>query len=258
MSSKKPKFYVVWSGRIPGVYTSWDECREQVEGFPGARYKAFASRDEAEYAAADEPEEHIPPHRPAARSEAAASQASTSAAPGVRPVHMPSPEVLAKVGFQTLCVDAACSGNPGAMEYRGVFLAEAREIFHFGPVHGTNNIGEFLAIVHALALLDKQGHENAHLFRFCHRHFVGAPQTVSHAVGAHPAHRKALRNDRPRRSLAQGAPRHQSHLEMGNGRWAKFLLTSDANESRGVEDEVVRIKNNPSHLFEITRLKYSV
>ena len=65
--------------------------------------------------------------------------------------------VLAKVGFQTLCVDAACSGNPGAMEYRGVFLAEGREIFHFGPVHGTNNIGEFLAIVHALALLDKQG-----------------------------------------------------------------------------------------------------
>lgn len=157
MSSKKPKFYVVWSGRVPGVYTSWDECREQVEGFPGARYKAFASRDEAEYAAADEPEEHIRPHRPAARSEAAASQASTPTAPGVRPVHMPSPEVLAKVGFQTLCVDAACSGNPGAMEYRGVFLAEGREIFHFGPVHGTNNIGEFLAIVHALALLDKQG-----------------------------------------------------------------------------------------------------
>ena len=47
MSSKKPKFYVVWSGRVPGVYTSWDECREQVEGFPGARYKAFASRAEA-------------------------------------------------------------------------------------------------------------------------------------------------------------------------------------------------------------------
>lgn len=70
---------------------------------------------------------------------------------------MPSPEVLAKVGLQTLCVDAACSGNPGAMEYRGVYLAEGREIFHFGPVHGTNNIGEFLAIVHALALLDKQG-----------------------------------------------------------------------------------------------------
>ena len=178
MSSKKPKFYVVWTGRIPGVYTSWEECREQVDGFPVARYKAFASRDEAEYAAADEPEEHIHSAHPAERSTVAStnvddaasrggdisscggrisSRTSGSSSGGSRPVHMPSPEVLAKVGFQTLCVDAACSGNPGAMEYRGVYLAEGREIFHFGPVHGTNNIGEFLAIVHALALLDKQG-----------------------------------------------------------------------------------------------------
>ena len=55
-----------------------------------------------------------------------------------------------------LAVDAACSGNPGPMEYRGVYLGDGKEIFHFGPVHGTNNIGEFLAIVHALAMLDKQ------------------------------------------------------------------------------------------------------
>lgn len=54
-------------------------------------------------------------------------------------------------------VDAACSGNPGPMEYRAVDLATGAQVFHFGPMHGTNNIGEFLAIVHALALLDKQG-----------------------------------------------------------------------------------------------------
>ncbi len=54
-------------------------------------------------------------------------------------------------------VDAACSGNPGPMEYRGIHLPSGRVLFHFGPVHGTNNIGEFLAIVHALALLEKQG-----------------------------------------------------------------------------------------------------
>ena len=51
-----------------------------------------------------------------------------------------------------LAVDAACSGNPGPMEYRGVYLLTGQEVFHFGPVYGTNNIGEFLAIVHALAL----------------------------------------------------------------------------------------------------------
>ena len=54
-------------------------------------------------------------------------------------------------------VDAACSGNPGRMEYRGIDLATGAEVFHFGPVHGTNNIGEFLAIVHALALMERQG-----------------------------------------------------------------------------------------------------
>ncbi len=58
---------------------------------------------------------------------------------------------------EALCVDAACSGNPGKMEYRGVHLPSGREVFHFGPVYGTNNIGEFLAIVHALALLKKKG-----------------------------------------------------------------------------------------------------
>lgn len=49
-------------------------------------------------------------------------------------------------------VDAGCSGNPGPMEYQGIDLATGERIFHFGPMKGTNNIGEFLAIVHALAL----------------------------------------------------------------------------------------------------------
>jgi len=57
----------------------------------------------------------------------------------------------------SLAVDAACSGNPGPMEYRGVHIASRQEIFHFGPLKGTNNIGEFLAIVHGLALLKNKG-----------------------------------------------------------------------------------------------------
>ena len=61
------------------------------------------------------------------------------------------------VEANALAVDAACSGNPGPMEYRGIDLRTGQEVFHFGPVHGTNNIGEFLAIVHALALLKRQG-----------------------------------------------------------------------------------------------------
>ena len=65
-------------------------------------------------------------------------------------------------------VDAACSGNPGPMEYQAIDLATGAQVFHFGPVHGTNNIGEFLAIVHALALLDKQGIEGKTIYSDSH------------------------------------------------------------------------------------------
>ena len=54
-------------------------------------------------------------------------------------------------------VDAACSGNPGPMEYQCIDLQTGARVFHFGPTKGTNNIGEFLAIVHALALCWQQG-----------------------------------------------------------------------------------------------------
>ena len=62
-----------------------------------------------------------------------------------------------EVEANAIAVDAACSGNPGPMEYRGIDLRTGEELFHFGPVSGTNNIGEFLAIVHALALLHNEG-----------------------------------------------------------------------------------------------------
>ena len=54
-------------------------------------------------------------------------------------------------------VDAACSGNPGPMEYQAIDLQTGAQVFHFGPMKGTNNIGEFLAIVHALALCWQKG-----------------------------------------------------------------------------------------------------
>ena len=59
--------------------------------------------------------------------------------------------------LNAIAVDAACSGNPGPMEYRGVYLGNQQQLFQFGPVYGTNNIGEFLAIVHALAYIQKNG-----------------------------------------------------------------------------------------------------
>ena len=135
------KYYVVWIGVQPGVYDSWEECHQQVEGWKGAVYKGFATREEAEEAINLPPENFI--------------EKKTTAKGGRRkklPKPLP-PEVIR----QALAVDAACSGNPGQMEYRAVYLGDMEEKFHFGPVFGTNNIGEFLAIVHALALYKSRG-----------------------------------------------------------------------------------------------------
>ncbi len=83
---------------------------------------------------------------------AASHPKARQATSGAQRLQLP-PEVTANAW----AVDAACSGNPGPMEYQGIDLATGQQVFHYGPVHGTNNIGEFLAIVHALALWDKQG-----------------------------------------------------------------------------------------------------
>lgn len=151
--AKTKKYYTVWRGHVPGVYESWDECAEQVNGFPSAAYKAFPTREAAFAALRAEPETYTQPSSKPHQ----ASRRGSKAAPQGRPVVMPSAAVLDLVGREAIAVDAACAGNPGAMEYRGVDLRTGQEIFHFGPILGTNNIGEFLAIVHALALLDQAG-----------------------------------------------------------------------------------------------------
>ena len=140
----KQKFYVVWRGRKPGVYDSWDDCKQQVEGIGEAAYKAYATLEDAEEAFWRGKEEAQPAQAVAGQDDKTSGTPLPAAAP--RPYDE-----------DAIAVDAACSGNPGPMEYRGVDLRSGRELFHLGPMHGTNNIGEFLAIVHALALLKKQG-----------------------------------------------------------------------------------------------------
>lgn len=140
----KQKFYVVWRGCKPGVYDSWDDCKQQVEGFGEAAYKAYATLEDAEEAFWRGKEEVQPAQAVAGQDDKKGDTPLPAAAP--RPYDE-----------DAIAVDAACSGNPGPMEYRGVDLRSGQELFHLGPMHGTNNIGEFLAIVHALALLKKQG-----------------------------------------------------------------------------------------------------
>lgn len=137
----KPKFYVVWDGVTPGIYTSWNDCQLQIKGYDGAKYKSFDTREEAEQALASSPYAYIGKN---------AKKAEAGRPTTVNPF---SSAIL----DNSLAVDAACSGNPGPMEYRGVHVASKQEIFHFGPMKGTNNIGEFLALVHGLALLKQKG-----------------------------------------------------------------------------------------------------
>lgn len=136
--SKKQKFYTVWKGRNPGVYPSWEECSAQINGFPGAEYKAFET------------------HQAAA--EALSGQyADYKGKPG-RQVDRQRILEAGQPIVDSWCVDAACNPVPGRLEYRGVHTRTGEVIFEGGPFEeGTNNIGEFLAIVDALAECQKRG-----------------------------------------------------------------------------------------------------
>jgi ribonuclease HI len=131
------KYYVVWKGLRPGVYDNWKECERQIRGVEGAVYKSFATEEEATRAYRSDSRDYI------GRKEGAPAKRKTP----------PAGAVIA----DSLCVDAACSGNPGPLEYRGVDTMTGAQLFHLGPFPlGTVNIGEFLALVHALAYLDKR------------------------------------------------------------------------------------------------------
>jgi len=137
------KFYVVWQGFSPGIYDTWEECQAQVEGFKGAKFKSFNNIEDATAAFRGSYEDQAGLLIALANRKAAAVT-DFSCFPEIR--------------TDAIAVDGACAGVPGPMEYRGVEVATGRELFHVGPYPGgTNNIAEYLALVHALALLDKQG-----------------------------------------------------------------------------------------------------
>lgn len=137
----KKKYYVVWNGRKPGVYSSWKECEAQVKEFQGAKYKGFESAIEAEMHYMGGYENYYRQNPPAKKN--------------VMPFFGKDDE---KPILDSLCVDAACNMVTRIMEYRGVDTKTGEVVFHKGPFpNATNNIGEFLALVHGLALLKQQG-----------------------------------------------------------------------------------------------------
>jgi ribonuclease HI len=131
----RQKWYVVLKGRKPGIYVSWEEAKAQVFGFPGPVYRSFESRQEAE--------------RAWGTKKFPASAGKTTASDSKSRARRPLPQ-----GYYVV-VDAACSGVPGPTEYQGFLMPEKKLLFSVHIGHATNNLGEFLAIVHALAFLYK-------------------------------------------------------------------------------------------------------
>jgi ribonuclease HI len=143
----KKKFYVVWNGHKKGVFTSWKVCKKQIDGFEGAQYKSFADLNEAEIASTKNYADYVgkDTKKPTLSSE--------------------EKEKLGRPNLESISVDAACSGNPGKMEYRGVLTHNKQQIFIKGPFKkGTNNIGEFLALVHGIALLKSKNKEDIPIY----------------------------------------------------------------------------------------------
>ncbi len=137
--AKKQKFYVVWYGHRTGIFPTWDDCKAAIKGVKGAQYMSFLTFDEAKKAYNKEYVDYKGKN----------TQKKTL-----------TKEELEKIGkpnLYTIAVDAASSGNPGKMEYQGVDTQTNKQLFHQGPFfQGTNNVGEFLALVHGLAYLKQQ------------------------------------------------------------------------------------------------------
>lgn len=115
------KFYVVWVGKKKGIFETWDECKQSIQGVSGAKFKSFSSkiRAQAEY------------------------YGETCS---------PNP------GEMALTVDGACKGSTGEGEFRGVLLPSKTEVFRYGPYSGaTNNIMEYLAAIRGLKWIESRG-----------------------------------------------------------------------------------------------------
>jgi len=140
MAKKKKKYYAVWKGHHTGVFETWDDCKAQIKDFQGAQYKSFTTFEAAKKALKENFKDHIGKNKKF-KSELTELQLKK----------------IGKPNYNSISVDAASSGNPGKLEYRGVETKSKKELFRQGPFEeGTNNIGEFLALVHGLALLKQE------------------------------------------------------------------------------------------------------
>ncbi|MFT7072028.1 viroplasmin family protein [Patiriisocius sp. Uisw_017] len=138
--SKKQKYYVVWFGNPTGIFDSWKKCQASIKGIAGAQYMSFETLKEANVAYNKDYKDYVGTKKNTKKTLSAAEKAK-----------------FGEPNLYSIAVDAASSGNPGIMEYRGVVTQTKKQLFHQGPFQqGTNNVGEFLALVHGLAFLKQK------------------------------------------------------------------------------------------------------
>jgi len=134
------KHYVIRKGKKTWIFTSRDECKDYVQGFPDAKYKSFKTLKEAEEAQSQSYQSYFESKRK--------DRWKTEDLPYEK---------------NSIAVDAACSGNPWPLEYQWIDLPTGKIIFHQKFSLGTNNIGEFLALVHWLKYL-KENNSDQYLY----------------------------------------------------------------------------------------------
>ncbi|MGL6260052.1 ribonuclease H1 domain-containing protein [Vibrio sp. WXL103] len=144
------KYYVVWQGRETGIFTTWAQCKAQVDNFSGARFKSFPSLEEAQ----------------AAFGRPSKLKASTTKAKTSKPKSTPltQSQIDAMPYTVKIFTDGACEPNPGeAGTGLAVYQDQTLSELWYGlyQAHGTNNTAELHGLNQALRLAKEklsQGH----------------------------------------------------------------------------------------------------
>ncbi|MDX1353125.1 MAG: ribonuclease H family protein [Thiomicrorhabdus sp.] len=154
------KYYVVWAGRKPGIYTDWNSCKAQVDKFAGAKYKSFPTQAEAEQAFGGQPlQSKSKPQNAIKKAPAAKGIKTYSAA-----------DVEAIVADVKIFTDGGCDPNPGQSGsgmavYRNNQIAELWYGL-YNPM-GTNNTAELNAFYQALIMAQTESALQHSVVIFC-------------------------------------------------------------------------------------------
>ena len=200
MAKPKKKYYTVWKGHRTGVFETWDDCKSQITNFEGAQYKSFPTFELAKTALKGNYKDYI-----------GKSKKFSSALSETRL------KLIGQPNYNSIAVDAASSGNPGIMEYRGVDTQSKKELFRKGPYqHGTNNVGEFLALVHGLAFL-KQNNSDRILYTDSRTAMSWVKKkTMQHQTATHCREYGFIYSCRSSCFMANKQHLHHHYCQMGN------------------------------------------